>query len=282
MKEEVVSFGDGCTLNGVLSRPDQGNPALPAIVILNSGLVHKVGSCRLSVQIARRFAEKGYTCLRFDLSGLGDSEAWNTSLPEDERLVAECRMAMDFLAGHVRAGNFIWYGLCSGAQNSFKTALADERVVGLAGIDNFGFRTLGYHLTHLRGVVTSDGFLMDLPFKVLRFFGRLVGIRPDNAEVAEGDEPLWFYPPKPFVEEGYGKLVDRGCQFYYLYTGGWSEEYNYAKQFYDMYPSVNFADSLKVDFKPDMSHMLFEPESQDYFIAALVDWVSERWPSGQR
>ena len=78
MREQVVMVGDELPLVGVLSEPEVDNNPTPrvAVILLNSGVIHRVGSCRLSVTLARSLCEKaGLTTFRFDFSGIGDSDA---------------------------------------------------------------------------------------------------------------------------------------------------------------------------------------------------------------
>ena len=76
MTEEVCRFGDRKSLVGIVTlpeRPDHGQD-LPAIILLNAGLAHRVGPQRLYVKMARHMASQGFAVLRFDFSGIGDSE----------------------------------------------------------------------------------------------------------------------------------------------------------------------------------------------------------------
>ena len=50
----------------------------PWVVLLNAGIIHRIGPNRLYVQLARRLASRGHAVLRFDLAGIGDSEPPST------------------------------------------------------------------------------------------------------------------------------------------------------------------------------------------------------------
>lgn len=148
--ERPVRFGPGVGLFGVLCEPDQpvAGRDRPAVLLLNSGATHHVGSGRMSVRLARRLAAGGYASFRMDLAGLGDSggrggRADNLIYCDDA--VADVRSALDWMAGrgHDRA---VLVGLCAGAAVALHTALADERVIGQALI-NPGRYVLGGGVT---------------------------------------------------------------------------------------------------------------------------------------
>ena len=77
MKEQVCQFGPGDNLLGILTTPDEDKKVdgAPIAIILNAGIVHRIGPFRLHVDLARKLANLGFTTLRLDLSGLGDSQA---------------------------------------------------------------------------------------------------------------------------------------------------------------------------------------------------------------
>jgi predicted alpha/beta-hydrolase family hydrolase len=147
MRERAITFGPA-NLVGILTEPSEERALrdAPAVIILNSGILHRAGASRLYVQIARALAEDGLTCLRFDFSGIGDSEVRRDSIPIEERFTLEAREAMDYVETVAGIGTFIVGGLCSGADGAFWTGLADERVVGVWQIDAFCYRTLGYRV----------------------------------------------------------------------------------------------------------------------------------------
>ena len=137
MRERVLRFGETATLVGILTEPDLDvrRTDVPAVVLLNSGILHHVGASRLYVQIARHLAECGCTSLRFDFSGIGDSEPRRDSLPFEESALVEAREAMDYVSGVAGTSEFVLIGLCSGADMSYFTAVNDEHVVGVAQLD---------------------------------------------------------------------------------------------------------------------------------------------------
>src|SRR5215475_3162536 len=80
VRDEAVRLAPEGQLVGILSHPaanpltSTGSPA-PGVIILNAGVLHRVGPHRLHVLLARRLAASGFTGLRLDLGGIGDSIA---------------------------------------------------------------------------------------------------------------------------------------------------------------------------------------------------------------
>lgn len=134
VQETTVRFGADKTLFGILTEPAQGSPARhrPAVVLLNTSVIHRVGANRMYVPMARLWAAAGFSVLRLDVSGLGDSPlpGWKAR----ERMysvdgVRDVRAAMDFLSATRSISTFVLVGLCSGAYMAFHTGLEDPRVV---------------------------------------------------------------------------------------------------------------------------------------------------------
>jgi len=129
--ERVLTFGAGDALVGVLTLPLSGPvEARPAVVLLNAGILPRVGPNRLYVDLARRLASRGFPVLRFDLSGVGESPSRPDGLPAERAVVEETRAALDRLERELGARRFVLGGLCAGASVSLMTAREDARVIG--------------------------------------------------------------------------------------------------------------------------------------------------------
>ncbi len=133
--EEPVEFGSNHPLFGILVHPPPHtrDDGLPAIIMTNSGCVHRIGPHRIYVAMARRWAALGFRVFRVDLSGIGDSPVppecvENVTYPR--HAVQDLEDAMACLTERVGAKKFILLGLCSGGDLAFKLGYRDERVVG--------------------------------------------------------------------------------------------------------------------------------------------------------
>lgn len=148
MRESAVLFGSTRSLVGIITEPaaEAARPDAPAVLILNSGLVHRVGPKRLHVRLARRLAGLGFTCMRIDLSGIGDSRTTSSIDAISERWLSEVREAMQHLREDHGARHFLVAGNCSGAALSYRVALAEADVVAAALINPQGPNALRYYL----------------------------------------------------------------------------------------------------------------------------------------
>lgn len=132
--ERPVFFGSAPELFGVYCTPVLADPAgnRPAILFLNSGATHHVGSGRATVVQARRLAARGYASLRIDAAGIGDSPdrpGFPDNLLYNKEVITDVRAALNWLEeqGHERV---VVIGLCAGGTPALHAGLGDDRVVG--------------------------------------------------------------------------------------------------------------------------------------------------------
>ena len=132
----------GHRLFGMVHRPAKPCASGAAIILLSPGVKMRVAPHRLYLDMADRFAALGYTVLRFDFYGLGDSEGE----AEEEfladlygavqvgRYIDDTIAAMDWMQSSYGATKFIVSGLCGGAITGLLTAVKDRRIVALLGL----------------------------------------------------------------------------------------------------------------------------------------------------
>ena len=151
--ERPVRFGPDQRIFGiVVPPPEPPPPERPAIILLNAGAVNRSGPHRLYVTMARRWAALGFTVLRLDLSGIGDTAApegtvENLVYPRDG--LSDIGAAIDFILAETGARRVIMAGLCSGADFTFQVA---RRGAALAGAIMMNPRTfLELNLARVEG-----------------------------------------------------------------------------------------------------------------------------------
>jgi hypothetical protein len=156
VKERALLFGEDKSLVGVVSGGEGVSaPASTGVVLLNAGILHRVGPNRLHVRLARRLAASGMPAMRFDFSGLGDSRPYRSALPFAQRVLDDVRHAMDALAAQRGCARFLLVGICSGADAALRAAVRDERVAGTALIEPYTVKRPGFTLFAYRRKLLS-------------------------------------------------------------------------------------------------------------------------------
>jgi alpha-beta hydrolase superfamily lysophospholipase len=112
-------------LFGIVTEPVE-QPRGPLVVFLNVSNEEHTGPSRLWVELARRWATHGLECVRFDLSGLGDSPM-RLGVPEPELYDQRWLSDMADVARTLRPGDpsdTVFVGLCSGGYLAVEAGLA--------------------------------------------------------------------------------------------------------------------------------------------------------------
>jgi pimeloyl-ACP methyl ester carboxylesterase len=281
--EQALLLGNRKALVGVIARPSSPPPnEMPAVVILNTGIVHRVGHHRMYVSLSRRLAGAGHVVLRFDLSGIGDSEQRNDKLSAIDSSLADIKEALDFLAATQQASRFVLIGLCSGADHAVLYGPTDPRVAGLVLMDPSIPPTTRYYahyilqrLTTLRNwssvAAGRSGLLRMLASQLAHW------LRPRRSTLGLTLETLKF---SPHLEQCYEKSVANGIRILAAFTSI-SPRHTYQSQILDAFPQAAFKDSLKLEYFTRSDH-LFSNQNDRYRLDQLVlDWLSAL-PAGAR
>ena len=276
MNERAVRVGSPAPLVGVITDPDDFQSSKPAVLILNSGLMHHIGTCRLSVKLARSLANSGLLSIRFDFSSIGDSEPRRGSKAFQESAPHEAIEVMDYLNKKRGINKFILFGLCSGADVAYDTALLDNRVVGIAQIDPYCYRTPRYYFNHYRKrLVDSDSWK--------NFISKKIQLLVNKKSKEEGQDEAFFekitspriFPPLNDIAAGLNKLVDRRVHLNILFTGG-EYHYNYSDQYRDsLKGKVFFDDLLSLNYYQKSGHIITQPKYQKLVVDGITQWVTD-------
>lgn len=283
MRERAVRFGTNQALVGVLTEPQRAyGRDRPAVVFLNSGILHHVGASRLYVRMARRLAERGFLCLRFDLAGIGDSDSRRDSLGPVESALRDGTDALDYLADAHDARSFVLAGLCSGSDMAYHMALADTRVAGIINLDAWAYRTLRYYARRFGPkVLDATAWSHSIRVRLQRLRGE--STEPEDTDVFVPPEYRRIFPPRTEVESGLRALLDRGLRMFHFFSGGMQSHINHAGQYERAFPSLEFGDRLRVIYRPQADHTVTSLDEQAFVIEAIDEWVTAHWcePSGQ-
>ena len=123
--ERPVYFARDPRLFGVVTEPPIGQSRHAGVVLINDGATYHVGANRMNVSLARRWARHGYTVLRMDLAGLGESDARPGRRVDDifpAGAIDDIRAAVGYLRAEHGCGQITVAGLCSGAYHALRSA----------------------------------------------------------------------------------------------------------------------------------------------------------------
>ena len=277
-RERALRLGPDRTLAGVLTDPVEGAPRRrEAMLLLNSGIMHHIGTCRLSVKLARAAARAGFPALRFDFSGIGDSGPRRDALRFEDSAPQELAEVMEHLRQSRGTERFVLYGLCSGADMSYHTALLDPRIVGVVQIDGYTYKPWQYYARYYGPRLRRPGSWVGF---ARRGLARLRGRPPRQKEAPpEGLEMPSYVrviPPKREVADGMQRLADRGVHMFNMYTGIWG--YCYPNQFWDAFSGVDFHRRMRVEWLASADHIITGIEEQRYVVKEIAAWLSSTFP----
>ena len=276
MNESVCNFGKNGGLFGILTTPDEDVKVegAPVALILNAGIVHRVGPFRVHVDIARQLAKQGFSTLRLDLSGLGDSQPRTGKIEIEDRAVLDVTDAMDFLENETGASEFALLGLCSGAYNAHRVAVKDERIIGAVFMDGIVFRTLGFF------------FRSQLRYLRPRFWRNAIKRRwlqdpaQKNSEDRSLDESEFFGGDlsKDSIVRELKQLMHREVQMLFLYTDGYDDICG-RSQFKEMYGLRPDNGQLQVEYYPKSEHTFRLIENRKAACDRISGWFVDRFGS---
>ncbi len=246
MKEIACQFGEHQRLSGILTKAVDGHKR-QTIILVNAGLVAKYGPFRMYTSIARRLAKLGFNVFRFDLGDIGNSQPANLTSSLKIRTSKEIRAALDYLQSSFDSEEFILGGLCSGAEDSYRYAEEDLRVVGLILIDPFAYRTNGF-LIH--------DFMYRIWRKVLRTF--IYSVPEKDKKNLPDEGALNFIDYKQIdrdeSERILNTLLKRNVWLHFLYTDGKISQFNHKSQLKKMFPELKNYSNFALDYLPYIEH----------------------------
>jgi pimeloyl-ACP methyl ester carboxylesterase len=279
MNEQILQFGTGKELMGVFTRPcDTQKNASTALLLLNAGLLHRVGFNRFNTDLARQLVKYGFSSLRFDLHGLGDSTKFNGKGSYDTQTLIDITDAIDILLEKSNAEKCILVGLCSGADIAHVVAVNDPRVGGVVFLDGYAFPTLGFYLY-------DYGPSLFNPYKITKFiFKKIAATIPSKknktTDVNENLKTAIYtreFPSRKKITSEVQQLIDRGTELYYIYSGGVPVYYNYEGQFRAMFRKVQFKNKVSYNFLKEADHTYTLLNPRQKLMTLITEWMKKKF-----
>jgi pimeloyl-ACP methyl ester carboxylesterase len=270
ISEQAVLFGSWTSLVGIVTKavsPASANR--PAIVILNTGIIHRVGHHRMFVTMSRALGAVGYTVLRFDFSGIGDSSPRYDGLSLVDACMAEIREALDWLERDGAASRMILIGLCSGADHAVLYGHTDPRIVGLVLMDPSIPPTLRYYVHYIGRRLRR----LRTWFNVLSGRSRTLRMLMRHMLPIAQRYPLQNRVPRQTIERHYRNSVDSGIEILAIFTEETTRQ-TYREQMIEALPNVSFGDRLTLEFFPGSDHTFALESDRSRLIQLILQWVS--------
>lgn len=266
--ERPFRFGRGHHLVGVAGVPQSMHSDI-GVIVLNAGLVHRVGPFRLHVELTRALNRLGYATLRMDLSTLGDSGATDESHTYPERTRADIRDAMDQLRAHAGCTRFVLAGLCSGAENAYLGASTEDGIVGAVFIDGYAYRTSGFLLRHYLPRLLN-------PARVMRFLLRKMQRKGGGASNSRFSLE---FPPREEVREKLRGMLDRDIRLFFIFSGGARSYFNHRRQFKECFGSLARDPGVCIRFLKESDHTFILSGDRKELIEMIGNWITHNLPA---
>lgn len=284
MRELAVQFGPEKGLSGIVTEAG-GDSVGVAVAILSAGITHRVGPNRLHVSLARALARKGFPTLRFDFSGVGESETSTDPDSYEVRTDREVGAALDVLQQKTGADRFLLVGLCSGADNALRAALKHPRVAGAVLIEGYAFGSRSYRLDYYsRRLIRPETWrrLIHGRISLSDVAAGLSGMRtrPAAGAAAEPDEAarFWRMPPPDRIVADLGELARRGAELLFVLSRDSPSEYNFRRIIKPELRSAPLRDRVEVKTFRDTDHTFSRLGLRAELVALIADWAHRRFP----
>jgi pimeloyl-ACP methyl ester carboxylesterase len=272
--ERAVHFGRAASLVGILSRPPSEMPIRrPAVVLLNTGIVHRIGHHRMYVTIARELSALGHLVFRFDFSGIGDSAPRGGTLNPVDAHQADVSEALDWLTASCDVNEAILIGLCAGAEIALRYGHSDKRVTGLVLLDptipptaRFYAYYTGRRLMELHSwwsFVRGRGLIWEALIERAR---SAFGSATSQSAGADGEKI------RSELEQLYWKSLGRKLNVLVVVTGG-ALEGRYREQLFDAFPHIPLKGWVSLEYYRDADHTFTSPEVRAALQALILGWI---------
>jgi hypothetical protein len=274
-REQAELLGPRRSLVAVVASP--GRRVLgdePAVVFLNTGIVHRIGHNRMYVNLARMLATRGRTAVRFDAAGIGDSLPRNDGMSPLMGAMEDARIVLDWLQATRNITRVVLVGLCAGADHAVLYSRQDPRVVGLVLMDPSMPPTGRYYFHYvLQRLFSPKNWL-----SVLR--GRSSMLRLMSQHLRSSRHPsnelrgltLQNLPFSPYLRQCYKRAAERHVRLLTVFTSI-SVRHTYHRQILDAFPEAASGGSLRLEYFGGSDHLFSEPVERARLFRTIIEWL---------
>ena len=269
--EEPLQFGQNGRLFGILTKPSKltlTSVERPIFIFLSSGITHRAGPRRLYVRLARKLAKAGFTSLRIDLAGKGDSISQN-HLTHEESLKEDFKDIVSFLETGRDKLQLVMCGLCSGADDAIRTTPQDNRVVGMILLDPVCIRDKGFKV---RGVLRKFTHFALYRRKIKSMLGKKVK-KIITSEKSVDHLDMRNFPSPQQLRESFQLIQQRNGRVFSLFTSYAEDYYNDQGQFGRVLKVDNYQTYCSEHYWPGASHTYSLELHREKLIDEIKNWA---------
>jgi hypothetical protein len=252
-----------------------GVPTPLVVILSNSGVIPRSGPHRINVLLARVLADMGIPSVRFDMSGLGDSQRSSSTRTVTQQWVADTRDVMDAAQAQFGCGRFMMVGLCSGAIIGHLVALEDARMRAVLLWDMYAYQTLQSRLRTLAFKIGRAGLRGSAQKAAVMLLRRLRLMAPDNTPPKPKGE-MSTSPPKEEFMARVERLTSQGVELLFAYCGGQPEWFNHRGQFAAMFRGQPWLPRVSFEMLQNTDHLITSGPAKQAFIDMTTDWIRQK------
>jgi pimeloyl-ACP methyl ester carboxylesterase len=278
MVETPHLFGESTSMLGVLGRPNTEGSCEVAAIVLNSGLLHRIGPYRLYVVLSRRLVEAGLPVMRIDQSGKGDS-ARRKGLSFEESLQKDLEETIQFLKHETGARHFIVIGLCSGADDGLYLASLYPEVIGAILLEPVALRTKRFYLRSLSPGMLRGGFWMAWAAHIRRSASARIRSASGRTPSERTSRAGWIreYAGLTASRQKYESIISRNGKLLCVFTSAARWYYNYKGQLKDCLSLDPSNTQVTEVYLPQAKHTYPLTGDREQLLNAICSWVKKEF-----
>jgi hypothetical protein len=183
---------------------------------------------------------------------------------------------MDYLESTRGAERFVLIGLCTGADNAHRAAVADPRVRGIVMLDGYSYPTTTYFVRRFRSKLFGLSHWRDFLASWLKRL--IIRSRLAAGETGEAVAYFWVLPKKSHLERDLRELVQRGVRMLQIFSGS-NIGYNYPAQYADSLHRIDFNGLLQVTYIEVADHTYSMRRHREHLISVIAAWCGTEFPA---
>jgi hypothetical protein len=257
---------------GIIAEPGAGRRRT-GVILLNSGILHRVGPSRLYVLLGRRLAELGFVTARIDISGKGDTSRRH-NLTSEQSLLQDYDDVCHVLGSRFGIERLIAIGLCSGADDAFTIASARDNLAGLVFLDGYAARTFRYYVRHYGSRALRIGPWLSLARKVWwRMAGSMGNTATHDYDLSMAE--IRNFPGRTEANLRFAHIAANCERCLCIYTSASQSYYNYEGQLQHGFPSFRPKAGLREVYLPAARHTFPLAHHRMLVIDGICGWAGD-------